>query len=156
MASSAGKKSQKGNQRAKEQLRLEWISGPTSLLKQGHLEPVAQDHAQTAFEYPQEQRPKVFGQPVTVSSPSQLKAFSDAQEEPLLFKALLVACPVTRHHQKKPDFFALLVRFSLSILVSGLHSSVSHSFSLSERCSNLSSPYLPFAGLPPVCLCLPR
>ena len=33
------------------------LSGLTPLLKQGHLEPVAQDHVQMAFEYLQRWRP---------------------------------------------------------------------------------------------------
>ena len=40
------------NHRMVEAERDLWrSSGPTLLLKQGHLEPAAQDHVQTAFEY---------------------------------------------------------------------------------------------------------
>jgi len=56
-------------------------SGPTPLLKQGHLEPVAQDHLQMAFEYPQGWRlHRLSGQPVPgLGHPHSETVFPDIQ-----------------------------------------------------------------------------
>ena len=59
-------------------------SAPTSLLRQGHPEPVAQDHLQT-FKYIQERRlHNLSGQPVPLlGHPHSEKVFHDVQTEPL-------------------------------------------------------------------------
>ena len=74
-------------------------SGPTTLLKQGHLEQVVQDCVQTAFEYLQGLH-HLSGQPVPVLSlPHSEKVFSDAQREPPVFQFVPTAsCPVTGRH----------------------------------------------------------
>ena len=63
-------------------------SAPTTLLKQGHLQLVAQDHVQTAFEYLQGWRiHNLSGQPVPVlSHPHGAKVFPDVQVEPPVFQ----------------------------------------------------------------------
>ncbi|KAK4828375.1 hypothetical protein QYF61_026113 [Mycteria americana] len=65
---------------------------PTPLLKQGHLEPVAQDRVQTAFEYLQGWRlHKLPGQSVPLlSQPHSKKVFPDVQREPPVFSL----CPL--------------------------------------------------------------
>ena len=76
-------------------------SGPTPVLKQGHLEQVAQDCIQMAFQYLQGWRlHNLSGQPVPVlgHSPSK-KVFPDGQREPPLFQFVAIASgPVTGHH----------------------------------------------------------
>ena len=65
-----------------------WRSpGLNPLLKQGHLELVAQDHVQTVFEYLQGWRlHNLSGKPVPVLSHSQSeKVFPDIQREPPMF-----------------------------------------------------------------------
>ena len=59
-------------------------SGPTPLLKQGHLGQVASDHVQIAFEYLQGWRlHNLSGQPVPVlGHPHSKKVFPDVQREP--------------------------------------------------------------------------
>jgi len=76
-------------------------SGPIPLLKQGHLEPVARDHVQVAFEYLQGWRLHSLSlQPVPVlGHPHMDKVFPDVQREPPVFQFLPMASgPVTGHH----------------------------------------------------------
>lgn len=79
-----------------------WRSScPALLLKQGHLEPVAQDHVQMAFEYLQGWRLDNFsGQPVPVlGHPYSEKVFPDVQTEPPVFQSVpITSGPVTGHH----------------------------------------------------------
>jgi len=79
-----------------------WRSfGPTALLKQGHLEQVAQDHVQMAFEYLQAGRiHNLPGQPLPVlGHPHNKKVFLDHQMEPPVLQRVPVAPkPVTGHH----------------------------------------------------------
>lgn len=75
--------------------------GPTPLLRQGHLELIAQGHAQMAFEYPQEWRlHNIPGQRVPVfGHPHRKKVFPDTQREPPVFQcAPMASCPITGHH----------------------------------------------------------
>lgn len=59
-------------------------SGPTPLLRQGHVDQVAQDHVQMAFEDPQGRRPHSLpGQPVPLLSSLTVK--SAVQREPSVF-----------------------------------------------------------------------
>ena len=74
-------------------------SGPTFLLKQGHSEPLAQDRAQTAFEYLQGWRlHNLSGQPVPGLGHRHSEiVFPDVQREPPVFPSvLIVSGPVTR------------------------------------------------------------
>lgn len=48
------------------------LSGPTALLKQGHLEPVAQDYGQIKSDYPQGGRFNLSRHPMTVHSQVQV------------------------------------------------------------------------------------
>ena len=68
-------------------------SGPTPLLRQGHLEPVAQDRVQVAFEYLQGGRlHNLSGQPVPVlSHPHSKTVFSEVQREPSVFQFVPVS-----------------------------------------------------------------
>jgi len=80
-------------------------SGPIPLLKQGHLERVAQDHVKTSSEYLQGWRlPKLPGKPIPVLGHSHSKdVFPDVQMAPPVFQFVPVASgPVTRHHWKEP------------------------------------------------------
>ena len=77
------------NHRMAEVRRDLWrSSGPTLLLKQGHLELVAQDYIQMAFEYLQQWRLRnLSGQPMTVlCHPHSKNVFSDVQREPPVFQ----------------------------------------------------------------------
>jgi len=92
------------------------LSCPTSLLKKGHLKPVAQDHVQMAFEYLQGWRlHNISGQPVPVlGHPHSEKVFPDVQRQPPVFQFVPVAsCLVTRHHWKESGS----VLFALSLQV---------------------------------------
>jgi len=76
-------------------------SGTITLSRQGHLQPVAQDHAQTDFEYLQRLRlHNLLGEPVLVlSDPHTEKVFPDIQREPLMFQCVPIASgPATGHH----------------------------------------------------------
>ena len=79
-----------------------WKScGPTSLLKQGHLQPLVCDHVKAAFEYHQGQRLyNVSGQSMPVlSNQRSEEVFPDVQKEPLVFQFVPTAsCLVTVHH----------------------------------------------------------
>ena len=90
------------NHRLAEVGRDVWrSSGLTPLLKQGHLEMVAQDHAQMAFEYLQGWRlHNLTGQPVPVlSHPHGEKVFPDVQREPAVFQFVPIAsCSATGNH----------------------------------------------------------
>nr|XP_009479083.1 PREDICTED: transmembrane protein C5orf28 homolog [Pelecanus crispus] len=84
--------------------RVFWrSSSPSPLLKQAHVEPVAQHHVQTAFEYLQGCRlPNLSGQPVPVHSHHHREnVFPYIQEEPPVFQSVPVAsCPVSGHRWK--------------------------------------------------------
>jgi len=86
-------------------LRLEGTSGgdlgQRPLLKQGHLDPVAQVCVQMAFEHLQGWRlHNLSGRPVPVlGHPHSEKVFPDVQREPPVFQCVPVASgPVTGHH----------------------------------------------------------
>ena len=94
-----------------------WRSSSATLpLKQGHLQPVVQDHVQRAFNYLQGWRlHNLSGHPVPVLGHLHSeKGFLDIQREPPVFQFLLIASgPVTGHHWKEPGS----VTFSPSPLV---------------------------------------
>ena len=76
-------------------------SSPNALLKQSQLEPVAQDHIQTATEYLQRGRlHNLSVQPVPVlSHPHSEKVFPEVQREPAVFLCVPIASgPVTGRH----------------------------------------------------------
>ena len=76
-------------------------SGPTTLLKQGHLDLVTQDHVQTAFEYLQGWRLRnLSGQRVpALSHPDSKKVFPDVQRKPPVFQFVPIAFgPVTGYY----------------------------------------------------------
>ena len=76
-------------------------SSPTTLLKLGHLEQVAQDHIQAGLEYFQRRRiHNPSGQPVPVlCHPQSKKVFPRLQTElPKLQFVPVAPCPVTGHH----------------------------------------------------------
>ena len=77
-----------------------WSSGPSPLLKWGHIEPIAQDHIQTAFVDIQRGRHhKLSGQSVTVVGQLHSKVFPDIQRKPLVLEFVPIAsCPVTGHY----------------------------------------------------------
>jgi len=84
---------------------LQRWSCPTSLLKQGHLEPVGQDQVQMAFEYLQ--RGKLCslpGQPVPVfGHPCGKEVFPDVPREPPVFPFVpITSDPVTGNSWKEP------------------------------------------------------
>ena len=66
-------------------MRLDRTTGPTPLLEQGHLQPVSQDHDQTAFEYLQGWRlHQLPGQPAPALDHTHgEKVFPDVQRAPL-------------------------------------------------------------------------
>ena len=70
------------------------------LLKQGHLELVAQDHVQMVFEYLQGGRlHNPSGQPLpALSHPHRKKVFPDVQLCPAFQFVPIASSPVTRHH----------------------------------------------------------
>ncbi|KAK4806816.1 hypothetical protein QYF61_005612 [Mycteria americana] len=81
------------------------LSCTTPLLKQGYLEPVAQDHVQTAFEYLQGGRlHNLSGQPFPVlSHPHSQKVFPDVQTEPPVFHFVPTAsCPAKQSRLSPP------------------------------------------------------
>ena len=90
------------NHRMVEVGRDLWISSsPNPLLKQDHLEHVAQDHVQAGLEYPQRRRlHKLSGQPIQVlCHPHSRKVSPHVRMELPLFQFVPVAsCPVTGHH----------------------------------------------------------
>jgi len=124
-------------------------SGPTFLLKQGHPDPVAQDHIRRAFGYVQGQRlHNLPGQPVLLCGhPDSEKAFPDVQREPAVFQCVPVASgPVTGHHCKESgSIFTPSVHLfvhideitTTSLLFSRLSSPSSLSLSSHERCSRI-------------------
>ena len=76
-------------------------SGPTTLLKQGHLELAAQGYVHKAFECPQGGRlHNLPWQPIPVlGCPHSKKVFPDVQREPPVFQCVPIASgPVTGHH----------------------------------------------------------
>jgi len=92
-------------------------SGPNPFLKQGHLEPAAQDHV-LAFEYLQGWRLHNHpGQPVLVLRHRHSeKGFPDVQREPLVFWFLAIATgPVTGHHWEEPG--SVLFAPSLQVFI---------------------------------------
>lgn len=103
-----------------------WMSPPsTSLARQGHPEPLAQDHVQTALVYPQGGRAHHLpGQPEAVPDrPHRAKTFLVLRQNLLSF--ILCLLPLLWAHWKEPGsaFFAspskylhALMRFPLSPL----------------------------------------
>jgi len=75
-------------------------SGPNALTKQGHLQQVAQDHAQAGFEYLQRRRiHNPSGQPVPVIHHPQSKVLPHVQLELSMLQFVPVApCPVAGHN----------------------------------------------------------
>ena len=99
---------------------LQRSSGPIPLLKQGHLEPVAQECDQMASEHLQGWRPhNLLGQPVpALSQPYSEKVFPHVQREPPVFQFVPIASgPVTAYHWKEPGsiFFATSLQVFLYI-----------------------------------------
>lgn len=78
--------------------KLCWSSGPLPLLKQRQPKQVAQKHAQTAFEYLQEERThNLSGQPVSVLSHLHSKElFPEVQREVSLFQFVLCCAPLKK------------------------------------------------------------
>ena len=117
------------------------------LLKQGHLEPAAQEHIQTASEYLQGWRiHNLPRQPVPVlDHPHSDKVFPHVQREPPMFQFVPIASgPVTGHHRAEPGsiYLAPLLQvlintdeIPLSLLFSRLNSLSSFSLSSQESCS---------------------
>ena len=88
------------------------------LLKQGHLELIAQDYVQTAFEYLEEWRyHNLSGHPVlVVSHPHSEKKIPYVQRDPPVFPWVPIAsCPVTGYHWKEPG--SILFAPSLQVFV---------------------------------------
>lgn len=84
---------------------LKRSSGPTSLSKQGHLGPVAQDCVQATSEYPQRRRLyNLSGKPVQeLRHPHSQKVLPEVQREPPGFRCVpIVSGPATGHHWKEP------------------------------------------------------
>jgi len=81
--------------------RVLWrASGQTPLLKQGHVDPAAQEHVQMAFAYLQGWRlHHLSGQPVAVlGHPHSEKVFPDVQTGPPMFQCVPIASgSVTGH-----------------------------------------------------------
>jgi len=74
-------------------------SGPACLLRQSHLEPVAHDHVQMAFEYLQGWRLRSCPGQAVLSHIRNGRVFADVQTEPPVFRFVpVVSCPVTGHH----------------------------------------------------------
>ena len=92
-------------------------SGPTPLLKLGHLKPVAQGHVQTAFEYLQGGRlHNLSGQTLPVlSHPHSKNVFPDVQREPPVLQFLPIASDSgTGYHPSLPVFcYKLLMNIFL-------------------------------------------
>lgn len=76
------------------------LFGPTPLLRQVHLEEVAQEHVQTAFKYFQVWRfHNLYEQPLLVLAHPTVKKQVDIQMDPSVFQFLPTAPgPVTRCH----------------------------------------------------------
>ena len=96
-------------------------SGPTLQLKQGHLEPAAQDSVQTAFEFLQGGRlHNLSGQLVPVLGHlHSRKVFPDVQREPPVFHCVPMASgPVRGHHQKQSGsvFFVPPFRYLYTLM----------------------------------------
>ena len=120
--------------------------GPTLLLKQGHLKPLAHDCVQSAFEYLQGgELHNLYGQPVPVlSHPRGKEVFPHVQTEPPMFRFVPTASGlVTGHHWKEPGsvFFAPSLQvfiyvdmIPLSLLFSRLKSPSSLRLSSHEKC----------------------
>ena len=87
-------------------------SGPTLLLKPGHLELAAQDHVQMALDCLQGWRVH------HLSHPHSEKVFPDVQREPPVFPFVPMAtCPITGHHWKEePGFWRGLTPSRLFLL----------------------------------------
>ena len=131
---------------------LQRPSGPTPLLKQGHLQPVAQDRVWTAFENLQGWRlHKLPGQRVPVlSHPRSEKVFPDVQMECPVFQCAPISSgPASLGTPGKslapssafPPFRYLyaLLEIPLSLLFSRLNSPTSVSTYSYETCSVPSS-----------------
>ena len=112
------------------------------MLKLGHLEPVAQDHVQTAFGYLQGWTlHNLSGHPVPVlGCPHSEKVFLDVQREPPVFHFVPIASGlVTGHHWKEPGSVLFAPSFQVSIYIDEIPLSLlfsrlnsPHSFSLSS------------------------
>lgn len=94
--------------RVTQQLRLEAsleVTWSSPLLKQGHLNPVAQDDNQRALEYRQGWRiQKLSGQPVSVLHRlhSEKHIFLCSDRTSCISVHAHSSCPVTKHHWEKP------------------------------------------------------
>jgi len=93
-------------------------SSPTTLPNQSHLELVAQDYVQTAFEYLQGGTLQhLSGQPVPVfSHPHSKKVFPDIRmESPVIHFVPIASGPFTGHRGKEPD--SVLFTPSLQVFI---------------------------------------
>ena len=80
-------------------------SGPTPLLRQGHLDPVAQDCVQMAFEYLQGRSLCILlGQPIpALRHRCSQRVFPDVHRDPPVSQCVPVTpCPVTGRYWKEP------------------------------------------------------
>lgn len=118
-------------------------SGPTHLLKQGHLEVVAQDCVQRAFAYLHMGDSTLRATFASTWSSSWWKSVPDVQSEPPVL--LCAHCPVAGHHWKDPGsvVFANLPSgyvdkfpLSLSLLISRPNSPTFLSFFSYEKWSS--------------------
>ena len=132
--------------RFSECLRLKGVSGghlfQPLVLKQRHLDLVAQDHIQMAFEYPQGGRPYYLsGQPVPVlGRPRRTEVFAGVQREPSVFQFVLSASgPATGYHWKEPG--SVLMAPSLQVLLCSEKTHPELSLLQAEQ-SQLSQPLL--------------
>jgi len=85
------------------QIKARRSSGPTTLLKQGHLEQVAKDGVQMTFEYLQGQMVhNLSGQPIPLLIyPHSEEVFPNVKMGPPVFQCVpTTSCPVTGHHWK--------------------------------------------------------
>jgi len=123
------------NRRLAEVGRDFWrLSGPTTLLKQGHPEQVAQDRIQAAFEYLQGWRlHHLSGHPVPgLSHHHSVKVFPDVQREPPVSQFVPIAsCPVTGHCWKEPGSVLCAPSLQLFVYVDEVRLRL-----LISRCSN--------------------
>lgn len=120
--------------------------GPTSLLKQGHLELIAQDHV--FWKFPDRRFHNPSGQPVPVLYYQQSKEmFPEVPEEPVFHFVLIALCPATGHQWTEPGsiliapFFQVFIYIDIVPLLSFFFSRLNRSISLSlpseERQSSL-------------------
>jgi len=123
-------------------------SAPASQIEHGCLDPVAQDHVQTAFQYLQGERlHNLSGQPVPgLSHPRSKEVLPDVQRNlPVPQFVPTASCTVAKHHWKDLGsvLFALscqvfihIYKIPPSLLLPRVKNTDSLSLSPFERCSN--------------------